>query len=190
MTNGVPPSYTQLPAGTTVYRGQVLQIPALAGGIPNPSYQWQLFNGTSWQNCLNSLTTGIYGATNATFAWTNYSGAYTQFRCIAYNSFGTNISSSGGVSVTVLPVPTNGQWTVNFCVTSTNNGGTGLPYVGHGVLVGPNGAVPGTYWNALSGSQLTSSTSYRDNGSTVSGISFGSTGYPGNLFQSGKYPVG
>ena len=80
-----------------------------------------------------------------------------------------------------LPVPTNGQWTVNFCVTSTNNGGTGLPYVGHGVLVGPNGAVPGTYWNALSGSQLTSSTSYRDNGSTVSGITLGSTGYPGNF---------
>jgi hypothetical protein len=86
-------------------------------------------------------------------------------------------------------VPTNGQWTVNFSVTSINNGGTGLPYVGHGVLVGPNGAVPGTYWNALSGSQLTSSTSYQDDGATVSGISFGSTGYPGNYSSLANFPV-
>ena len=113
---------------------------------------------------------------------------YTQFRCIAYNSFGTNISSPGGVSVTVLPVPTNGQWTVNFCVTSINNGGTGLPYVGHGVLVGPNGAVPGTYWNALSGSQLTSSTSYRDNGVNRERHHLWFDRLSWKLFQSGKLP--
>ena len=78
LTNGVAPSFTQLPAGTTLYRGQVLQIPSLAGGIPSPSYQWQLLNGTAWQNCLNSVTSGIYGATNATFGWTNYTGAFTH----------------------------------------------------------------------------------------------------------------
>ena len=162
LTNGVAPTWIVQPANTQVYRGQVLQIPAAAGGIPSPNYQWQFQSGTTWNNAVNSTVTGIFGATNATFGWTNYSGAYTNFRCVAYNAFGTNTSTAAyGV---VLPVPTNGQWTVNFSVTSTNNGGTGLPYVGHGVLVGPSGTVPGTYWNALSGSQLTSTTSYRDNG--------------------------
>jgi hypothetical protein len=176
LTNGVAPTFTQQPANTQVYRGQVLLIPAIAGGIPSPNYLWQFWTGTAWANAINSTTTGIFGATNATFGWTNYSGAFTNFRCVAYNAFGTNTSTAA--SALVLPVPTNGQWTVNFCVTTTNHGGTGLPYVGHGVLVGPSGTVPGTYWNALGGSQLTSTTSYRDNGATVSGISFGSTGYP------------
>ena len=187
LTNGVAPTWIVQPANTQVYRGQVLQIPALVGGIPSPNYQWQFQNGTAWANAINSTTTGIFGATNATFGWTNYSGAFTNFRCVAYNAFGTNTSTAA--YAVVLPVPTNGQWTVNFSVTSINNLGTGLPYVGHGVLVGPSGTAPGTYWNALSGSQLTSTTSYRDDGATVSGISFGSTGFPGNFSSLGNYPV-
>jgi hypothetical protein len=95
------------------------------------------------------------------------------------------------VSALVFPVPTNGQWTVNFSVISINNGGTGLPYVGHGVLLGPAGTVPGTYWNALTGdSPLASTTSYRDNGTNVSGITFGSTaGSTGNFSSLGNFPV-
>jgi hypothetical protein len=191
-TGGVAPQFTRSPANTTLYRGQTLLIPALAGGIPDPSYQWQVNSGGNWYNATNDPATGIFGATNATFGWTNYTGLYSQFRCLAYNAYGTNKSSSDaslGVSVTFLPVPTNGQWIVNFSVTSVNNGGTGLPYVGHGVLVGPNGTAPGTYWNALSGSQLTSSTSYLDDGATVSGISFGSTGFPGSFSSLANFPV-
>ena len=145
LTNGVAPVFTQLPANTPIFLGQVLQIPAAAGGIPSPNYQWQFQSGTTWNNAVNSTVTGIFGATNATFGWTNYSGAFTNFRCLAYNAFGTNTSPA--VSAFVIPVANwnKGLWTVNFAVPSTSNGGPGTNFVGHGVL-GAN-----FYWNVLSG---------------------------------------
>jgi hypothetical protein len=147
LTNGVAPNFTLLPVNTQVFSGQTLQIPSFAGGIPNPYYQWQFYALGTWNPAVNNPATGIFGATNATFGWTNYSGAYTNFRCIAYNAFGTNLSSSAGVSVTVLPVANwnKGLWTVNFDVPSSSNGGPGTNYSGRGVL-GTN-----TYWNALGG---------------------------------------
>ena len=168
LNSGVAPTYTLQPASNTlVYAGQTLVISCLAGGIPSPTYQWQALNGTKWQ----SLGTGGNSTpTNSTLYYSNYTGSPTSFRCQAVNTYGAAISSTG--KVTMLSVPNNGQWTVDFAVISTDNGGNGLVYGGIGVLG------TGTYWNALSGSQLTSSTSYRDNGATVSGISFGSTGYP------------
>jgi hypothetical protein len=96
LTNGVAPTFSQLPANTPVYLGQVLQIPALAGGIPSPYYLWQFLYLGVWYPCVNNLAPGygIFGATNATFGWTNYGESTinpTNFRCIAYNAFGTNI---------------------------------------------------------------------------------------------------
>ena len=173
LTNGVAPTFTQLPANTPVYLGQVLQIPALAGGIPSPYYLWQFYAFGAWNNAANSTSTGIYGATNATFGWTNYTGAYTNFRCIAYNAFGTNISSTLGVSAIVIPVANwnKGLWTVNFAVPTTSNGGPGTNFVGHGVL-GTNY----TYWNALRGGNFANTPpSLLDDGVTRCPVNLGAT---------------
>ena len=84
---------------------------------------------------------------------------------------------------TIIPTPANGQWTVNFAITHTVHGASGLPYVGRGVL-GTN-----TYWNALQGGQFTNATSYQDDGATVSGINLGSTNFPGAFSSAADYPV-
>ena len=209
LTNGIAPNISTPPTNTTVYQGQPLQMTVAAGGIPSPTYQWQSGtnsipgNYTSPINLLgNAVDTtggvnhGLYGSQTATVTYSNFNSAANALRVIAINAYGK--ATSSWARVTVLPVPTNGLWTVNFSVISTNNGGLGLPYVGHGILgwKGVLGVAPatigGTYWNALTGTKLTSTTGLLDDGVTASGISFGSvnnlgsfsslaTGYTNNL---------
>ena len=193
LTTGVSPSITAQPQSVTLFQGQPLVETVGAGGIPSPTYQWQ--GGTNaiagnWNSSTGLVgnigdTTGgashgISGSTTATVTFTNYYSSFNYLRVIAANASGKVTST--WARVTLLPVLTNGLWTVNFSVTSTNNGGTGLPYVGRGVM-GNN-----TYWNALSGPQLTNTTSLRDDGVTVSGISFGATSTVGNDSSLGGLP--
>ena len=164
-----PPPWPVEPTNTTLFQGQTLQLTAIAGAaIPTLWYQWwAISNGIPpWKK--------FAGGTNSTLVISNYELANYMFRAIATNIFGS--TTSRVATVTLIPVPNwnKGLWTVNFSVTSTNNGGTGLPYVGRGVL-GTN-----FYWNALRGSQFTNTPpSLLDDGVTISGINrgvnFGST---------------
>jgi hypothetical protein len=176
-----PPVFYLQPSNTAVFQGQTLQLTALASGIPIPTYyQWQFSNST-WLNLAS--TTGRI-ASNSTLTWQNFTGAFSNFRCIATNYGGRATSSVA--TVTVLPAPplppTNGLWTVNFAITPPNS----TPYHGRGVL-GTN-----MYWNALSGTfidlvgpQFTNvPPSLLDDGATVSGINFGS--FPIYLGWSGS----
>ena len=118
LTNGVAPSYTQLPADPQVFSGQVLLIPAIAGGIPSPYYQWQ--SGTVPPGKMPSTATQL-----------EYPGPPTprsrgpitpvpipNSDALLIITFGTNISSPVGVTVTLIPVANwnKGLWTVNFAV--------------------------------------------------------------------------
>jgi hypothetical protein len=115
----------------------------VAGGIPNPGYQWQVLSGTTWMSLG-----AIAGTTpnNSTFYWTNFVGAFSSFRVLAINLYGTTPSTPAAV-VTTYPVANwnKGLWTVNFAVPSLANSGPGTQYVGRAVL-GTN-----TYWNPLHG---------------------------------------
>jgi hypothetical protein len=101
-----------------------------------------------------------------------------DYQLVLTNAYGTNTSSVATVSL--APVPLNGIWTVNFAVVSANNGAPSTVYSGPGVLGN------GTFWNALTGSQFASTTTFCDDGVTPSGINFQATGYPGSWFMG--YP--
>jgi hypothetical protein len=192
---GVPPIISVPPTNRTVLQGTRLQETVVAGGIPSPTYQWQggtnivpgNFNsGLALAGNIADTTGGpshgVSGSTTAMLVYSNFNSSFNAFRIIAANTYGS--VTSAWARVTLLPVPTNGLWTVNFAITHTAHGATGLPYVGRGVL-GTN-----TYWNALTGSQFNNTPpSLRDDGVTVSGINFGSTGYPGYFSSAADWPT-
>ena len=183
LTNGIPPYFSINPTNTTVFTGQTLQLVSSASAYPAPWYQWQVYTGSDFppppQDSHWSSMAVVLGrtTTNSTLYWTNYTGPYTNFRCIATNIYGAATSSVA--AVTLIPVANwnKGLRTVNFAITPNH----GIPYYGHGVL-GTN-----SYWNALSDktfilsgitcAQFTNHPpSLLDDGATVCGINFGS--YP------------
>ena len=197
MTNGIPPVFQAQPTNATVFQGQTLQLSAYASGIPNPNYQWQFYNGSTWNNLATSLyTNGLPSrmTTNATFYWQNYTNPSTvlNYRAIAINNSGSATSSVP--TVTYVPVANwnQGVWTVNFAVPSAANGGPDAPYIGLGVLATIN--TVGTtnspsyayYWNALRGGNMQNTTSLRDDGVTPSGVNFGSTNAYLGTYSSGQ----
>ena len=134
LTNGVAPSITASPVNTALFMGQTLQLSAAAGGIPNPSFQWQYLNGTVWTGLAGNPTIGLAATTNSTLYWTNFAGQITYVRALATNSYG--IAPSAQAQVTVYPVANwnKGLWTVNFAVPSYGNSGPGTQYVGRAIL--------------------------------------------------------
>jgi hypothetical protein len=177
ITTGVAPSITTQPAShTTIYNGTTLQLSVVAGGIPNPTYQWQYTtdNGATWAN-VTDIPNSIIGSTSNVLIMNSYPiplyASINNFQVTVQNSSGS-ITSAPIANVTVLSIPGNvngGLWTVNYAFATTNGGGLGNPFIGRGVLG------TGTYWNALGtngASQVTNTASFLDNGSTVSGINF------------------
>jgi hypothetical protein len=171
----------------------------VAGGIPSPTYQWQ--GGTNsiagnWNSSTglvgNILDTtggpsrGVSGAATSTITFSNYNSSFNFLRVIATNACGKVTSSWARVQL--IPIPTNGIWTVNFAITTSPNG----TYIGRGVLGYPG---TGKYWNALSGrtfilggvtcAQFTNTPpSLLDDGVTVSGITLGSSPIYMGAFES------
>jgi hypothetical protein len=174
LNTGVAPVFSVQPTNVTVWFEQTLQLSVAVGGIPNPNFQWQFsWDKVMWTNVVDNAGIGVSGATSNTLSMTHYPyfsySGITNFRCIAANPFGSATSSVA--SVTVFRWFERLIWTVNFAITTTNGGGTGVPFYGHGVLGS------GSYWNALQGDQFTNATSYRDDGPTVIGVHFGSTNF-------------
>ena len=86
------------------------------------------------------------------------------------------------MQVGLVPTPTNGQWTVNFCITDTDNGNSNAAYNSYGILGN------GTNWNALSGGQFSSTAPVKqDDGATTSPISLIATNYPGHYASAAPY---
>ena len=193
------PSITMPPTNTSVFVGQPLQMTVAGGGIPSPDWRWQ--GGTNqtpgnWNSSTglvgNILDTtggpsrGVSGAATSTITFSNYNSSFNFLRVIATNACGKVTSSWARVQL--IPIPTNGIWTVNFAITTSPNG----TYVGRGVLGYPG---TGKYWNALSGrtfilggvtcAQFTNTPpSLLDDGVTVSGITLGSSPIYMGAFES------
>jgi hypothetical protein len=173
---GLAPSITTQPANTTtLYAGTTLQLSVVAGGIPNPTYQWQYSadKGATWTSFADDAGIGVSGATSNILTITGFPAiswvARTNFQLIVTNNYGSVTSSLANIIVLRIPGNSNGLWTVNFAITTTNGGGLGTPFNGRGVLG------MGSYWNALGtngASQVTNTTTLWDDGATVSGINF------------------
>jgi hypothetical protein len=102
----VPPPPTPWPVeptNTTLFLGQMLQLTAIAGGIPAPHYQWQVWYNSTWMNLSGNPNLGIAPTTNTTLYWTNFVGAFSNFRCFATNYYYGWSSISSTATVTVIP---------------------------------------------------------------------------------------
>jgi hypothetical protein len=174
---GIQPSFTlQPPASVSTFAGQTVVLSAYGIGYPAAGFQWQRGSGSVFHNIQND--SHISGVNSGTLTIKTTVADAMDYQLVLTNSYGTNISSVATVSL--APVPLNGIWTVNFAVVSANNSAPSTVYSGPGVLGN------GTFWNALTGSQFASTTTFCDDGVTPSGINFQATGYPGSWFMG--YP--
>jgi hypothetical protein len=180
LNTGIAPSFTTQPVNPfTMYAGTTLRLSAAAGGIPNPAFQWQYstnygVTGTWWTNVVSggTITGGNSNVLTITGFPANSWVARTNFALVVTNNYGSVTSSVANIVVLRVPGNNNSQttdplWTVNYAVATTNGGGLGNPFNGHGVLG------TGSYWNALGTngtSQMTNTTSFLDDGLTVSGV--------------------
>jgi hypothetical protein len=194
LNTGIAPSISTQPANTTLYAGQTLQLSVTAGGIPNPVFQWQYSTnytgnpGAWWTNVVSggTVTGGNSNVLTITGFPANSWVARTNYQVTLNNTSGSITSSVANIVVLRVPGNNNSQttdplWTVNYAITSINDGGSGNPFIGRGVLG------VGTYWNALVGTnnQMTNATSLWDDGSTVSGVNFTSqAGQPSGTSSS------
>jgi hypothetical protein len=141
-----PIVFTDLTNAVTVFSdGSLTLRPSLVGSLPI-AYQWEVDKGTGFTN--------LPSQTNATLVLTNLQVSDAGiYELIAYNSLGTNNTST--LTLSVWQVPST-PFTVNFQWHSTEGGndvgnysGTGIPGFGTGMtwnqVPGPNAWNPGTY---------------------------------------------
>jgi pectin methylesterase-like acyl-CoA thioesterase len=110
----VPPIITNEPANQVVNVGQSVSFSVLAGGVPNPWYQWKK-NGVPISPAANNT------ATNATFTISSAAGSdIANYSCMLTNQAGqTNTTSASlvvnSVALTVTAEsPTNGASSVCY----------------------------------------------------------------------------
>ena len=169
---GILPTITQQPASVSTFAGQTVTLAAYGVSYPAPSYQWQAGTGGVFHNLTND--SHLTGANSGTLIIHTTVADALDYQLVVTNAYGSATSSVATVSLT--PIPLNGLWTVNFAVIVANNGSPTTDYSGPGVLGS------GTFWNALSGGQFANSTSYCDDGVTLSGINLRATNSPGSWY--------
>jgi gliding motility-associated-like protein len=78
--------------------GSTIVSSTISGGTGTPTYQWQYYNGTTWNNVVNATPAGTT-YTNATTNSMTISGASSagtrQYRLTTTNSSGCNFNSNG-----------------------------------------------------------------------------------------------
>jgi hypothetical protein len=160
-------------SSVSTFAGQTVTLTAYGVGYPIPGYQWQGGAGGVFHNLSND--SHLSGANSSTLNIHTTMADAMNYQLVLTNVYGSATSSVATVSL--APIPLNGLWTVNFAVVGANNGAPSTGYTGPGVLGS------GTFWNALSGGQFANSTSYCDDGVTLSGIDLEATNYPGSWYE-------
>jgi hypothetical protein len=105
----VPPSIVNqpTPAAATLYVGETMRFSALATGIPEPAYQWQIESNGLFVNLQNGSR--IAGANGTTLTISNVGSAdATNYLLNVSNTFGSTNSSI--VELTVAPPPGAGSY--------------------------------------------------------------------------------
>lgn len=174
----VPPAIITSPVSVSTFAGQTFKLSVVASGYPTPTYQWK--SGAVGSGIYTNVpnTGNKSGANTNTLTISNSTLADAlDYVAVAVNQSGSATSSPA--TITLAPVPSNGQWTVNYSVVNNNNGNPNIPFVGSGILGN------GTYWNGLPGYPAASSAStLLDNGTTASGITL-TFGNPSGEWFSG-----
>jgi len=158
-STGAAPTIGTQPASVSTYNNLPISFSASGGGAPDPTYQWQSGPTASgpWSNISNGGR--FSGATSSTLTISNTLAADAiYYQVVLANSSGSVTSNPAQLTLTIVPT---GQWTANYAVINSDNGGPDVPYVGRGVLG------TGTYWNALPGYPAASvPPAYLDDGAT------------------------
>lgn len=143
---------TASPASATVCAGQGATFAVTATNAS--SYQWQLFNGSSWNNLSN--TTPYSGVTSATLTISNATGLNgNQYRAIAN---GASSATSTAATLTVGTAPQSLSLTPSgplncinpsITLTAASTGGISYTFSGPGILSTTSNTAtvnqPGTY---------------------------------------------
>lgn len=91
---GEAPVFTLQPTNISQQEGTSASLTVTASGTPIIIYQWQKYNGTSYDN--------IAGANQAALSFTNLQPSDNgTYRCIAFNAYGTATSNTATIAVGV-----------------------------------------------------------------------------------------
>jgi hypothetical protein len=164
-TSAVAPTLSSQPANVSAFSGLTATFTASGGGAPTPSYQWQYATTPSgpWSNINNGGRFSGATSSQLTLSSTLPTDNELYYQVILANSAGSVTSSPAQLSV--VPVPMNGKWTINYAVVNGNNGFPNTVYSGPGLLG------TGSYWNGLPGYPAASAAStLLDDGVTPSDI--------------------
>ncbi len=99
------PTITTQPISQTVAAGQNASFTIGAGGIPFPTYQWQVSSngGTSWTDLTSAAPYSGATSVNLTVASVSASLNGTQYSAVVTNSLGTATTNAATLTVNVVP---------------------------------------------------------------------------------------
>lgn len=187
--SGVPPVVVNQPTSTSGgYSGFPYQFSVTGSGAPDPGYQWQ--SSTSPGGPFSNINNGgqFSGATSGTLTINDATTANEiYYQVVLANPSGSITSSVVDLNSLIL-VPTNGQFTVNYDAVTTAYGNPGNAYSGYAVLQGD-----GTYWNTVQtlAAPYSSSSGLTDNQLTDTGIRFAAIAATGTGLGTYSYaPIG
>lgn len=95
-----PPSITAQPLDQSVVAGEDATFSVSATGTGPLSYQWQSYNGASWEDIPDA------NAADHTISPTSASDDGTMVHCVVSNAAGSETSQSATLTVTVIDPPT------------------------------------------------------------------------------------
>jgi hypothetical protein len=103
LTNGVTPVITGQPASATVCDGDNASL-IINSTTSGASYQWMVFNGSSWSQITSAGSNPVYGGWDTptlTITGLSVANSLTSYRCVVTN--GACIINSDSVTLTVDP---------------------------------------------------------------------------------------
>ncbi|RYE19901.1 MAG: hypothetical protein EOP51_18970, partial [Sphingobacteriales bacterium] len=109
LTVQTPPVVTAMPSGTSATVGSVASFTAGASGLPVPTVQWQVNNGTGWSD--------INGATNTSYSVTTTSGDDgNTYQAVFTNTCGTVTAGPASLTLNTMPAIIADPVDQNVCV--------------------------------------------------------------------------